>query len=53
MKNILMIALPTFAVMTAMALFVLLRTHSLDGLRSLIVERIPKKVEEVVEEVLE
>jgi hypothetical protein len=53
MKNILTIVLPTFAVLTAMTLVVLLRTHSFDGLRSLIVERIPKRVEEVMEEVLE
>lgn len=53
MKNILTIVLPTFAVLAAMTLFVLLRTHSLDGLRTLVVERIPKKVEAVMEEVLE
>jgi hypothetical protein len=55
-KHLLTILVPTFAVMTALTAFVLVRTHALAGLRSRIEERLPKVVErlpEIIEEVLE
>jgi hypothetical protein len=54
-KHILTILVPTFAVMTALTVVVLVRTHALTGLRSKIEERVPKVVErlpEMIEEVL-
>ena len=56
MKHILTILVPTFVVLAAMSLVVLVRTQCFSALRETISERFPKVVErlpEIIEEVLE